>query len=325
MNFHNSSSNELQDIVNFENLIWECTEESLNEAKQYINKFSKFWVQNFLLVVSSFKAFSFKILGDLFELTGPPLVKINRFNIFGHYLLARNIIDLSSFFLEMPLSNDILNIDEYEQPIIDNTPEYFIMRDDLQNFLIALQSKDIDIKSYLIKAFSYRFSLVDFAALFGSLDIIKYLVLNQCDINESTLNRSLQGGNEEVVEFILTKFDHSILKKKLSIPVRNHHNHIAKWIYESCVIYDNVLCECVYYYNTDMLLYFIQEQRKEVDEQDVYFYNMTPLMRAVLIDNIQLVKFLLDKGADITKKSIENKTAKDYIISQEVKQIFESL
>ena len=88
----------------------------------------------------------------------------------------------------------------------------FLQKDDIDGFISFLSNNPtIDIKEeQKLKRGGYYFflvgwfviSLIDFCCLFGSLKCFKYLLLNKCEITENTLNYSIAGGNQEIINIL---------------------------------------------------------------------------------------------------------------------------
>ena len=81
-----------------------------------------------------------------------------------------------------------------------------------------------------------QYSLINYAAMFGSIKCFKYLLLNHAEINKNTFPCAIKGGNIEIIKIADEKSskinsDDSIDAIKLTI--KNHQNDLFDWILEN--------------------------------------------------------------------------------------------
>ena len=85
-------------------------------------------------------------------------------------------------------------------------------KDDVDGFISFLsKNRTFDITKeqelerngyYFILFDFYSISLIDFCCLVGSLKCFKFLLLNKCEITEKTLQWSIAGGNQEIINIL---------------------------------------------------------------------------------------------------------------------------
>ena len=146
-------------------------------------------------------------------------------------------------------------------------------------------------------------SLIDFCCFFGSLKCFKYLLLNKCEITEETLEYSIAGENQEIIN-ILKENGHSF-EECLETSVRYHRYELTNWLNENYKCEPVSLPTCIQYYNLDAFLYFL-EHGHSIDEIDEH--GETCLHIASKIGNFQIVEYLIEKGSDINASDETGKT-----------------
>ena len=305
---------DLRNAIYFENIVFRCTFESIEEAKKLIKEFSPKWVQKMLYYCGFYRELSYKFLGDLFELSGPPEIQFYEYEEFSQYLLIRNLItennliDLvedeqtqltealhshySSDFSYMPKTH-VKKREDFEETIRENTLQYFIKNDDVTEFTNIIALKNIDVYRTNIYILDLIFTVIDFSAYCGSINIFKYLMLNKSEITSRTIKYAVVGGNEEIIEFLVSNnysFDH---REKDAISY--HNNNIVKWLFEHYECGDDVnLVFCLDCFNMEIL--FFMHFEKGVDLNQIGYMGFSPFMVAALQDNIPLVKYFLSLG-----------------------------
>ena len=299
----------------FEELVFHLSiNENKIEAKKYLPKFNKKWIQSLLFNASDL--FELKIFGDLFNLTGKCEIDIIEKDSFSDYLFLRGLIGNEN---KYSIDYNLLNpIEVYENPIQENILLSYIKNDDVSSFVDYITIHNFNIKNDEITVINLPFHLIDISAYLGSIDIFKYLILNGVEITENTIYSSILGGQEIIVEYLHT-LGHSF-DDCLSYAIWRHHNSLAKWLIENYHSDDMTLAECVFGFNTEMLLYFINNLNVDINSIDEY--NKTALHWAVEHNDLNTVQFLLSKSIDINIKDFLGKTALDYATTNEMKELF---
>ena len=222
----------------------------------------------------------------------------------------------------IPPCPDLLKeVEKYEQPVKEGTLWYLIQTDQVQEFTRHVVLNNIDPEKEDIWIFNENFwSCIEFGVFCGSLNVVKYLTINNATIDLRVIRRSVEGGYEQTIEFLSEQghsFDDLIYGAILS-----HHNRIGFWILEN---YENdtnrLISESVYSFNTEMFLFFLLEQGRSINETS-YYPGKTPLIHSVESNNIPLVRFILSQeGVDVTPKDNEGKTALEYSEAAEIKEM----
>ena len=183
-------------------------------------------------------------------------LKLSTQNFFETYLWNRGIIWRFSFRSHFsPSKNDVHELSTFENPLKNDTLEYFIYTDDVASFVsyIAVNGIDLFERKYLfIQTLCYTIS--ELVCFCGSINILKYLVVNNVSLNGYSLCYSVASGSEEMIQFLIHNgysFDGTF-----EVAVRYHHNSIAKWLYDN---YNNSyfnlpILECNF--NTELFLFF---------------------------------------------------------------------
>ena len=309
----------LKEQIYFEELIFHISnEENQIKAKNIICKFNKKWVQSLLFNASDL--FQLKIIGDLFSLTGKCEVELIENDSLTEYLFLRNLLgDKDKNKINL---STLRSINEYENPIQENTLLYIIKNDNVSSFVDFITSNNINIEEELITIHGYyKYHIIDICAHLGSVNIFKYLILNNAKFYPDTIFDSILGGNETLIEYIKS-LGHSF-EECLSFAIWRHHNTLAKWLIENYHCTDCTLAECAFGFNTEMLIYFIDTLHININSTDTS--NKTALHWAVEHNDLNTVQYLISKGININLKDSSDKTAIDYATSEEMKNLFKNI
>ena len=308
--------------VEIENLIWECTKESLEKAEKMMNFFDKVYIQQLIFIVSEFRAFHIKELCDLFIKTGPCQVDIYTIKKFHCYFYLRNAISKDCFLYNKPHEEYLKSIDEYENLIKDDSLWRIIQSDDASRFteyvtLNNISSFDSDNYHIFIDT-DYR--IIDFVCYSGSINILKYAIINKCPINNKSIRSAIAGGNLDIVEFLYSEgysFDDT-----LQFAIIHHHNQLAVWLCNNFhQTYNNI--HPIRYFNTEMFLYLLNEIKIDINTRD--YLGQTVLFDAINNNSIFLVKYLCMRGSDINVKTNMFEIPIDFAKTQEMRDFLSKL
>ena len=180
------------------------------------------------------------------------------------------------------------SIEYYEHPIHENTPEWFIFKDDPKCFLTYANLNNINISLGELIINNIYFSFMDFACYCPSLKTFKFLFLNGVKVTSNSILRTVQGGSEEIIHFLVGR--NYSFNDKLSLAVAAHRNEVAKWLYENYHERTFALPCCVQYFNTEMFLFFYS-QGFDLGEPSQHFQR-TVLHYAAYVNHTILTKFL---------------------------------
>ncbi|KAK8884331.1 hypothetical protein M9Y10_043439 [Tritrichomonas musculus] len=117
-----------------------------------------------------------------------------------------------------------------------------IRNDDLNEFISYVNRSNIDLKSNIEKSIfethtslidSFRVTLIEYAAFFGSIQIFKYLIVNGVELRPYIWSYAIHGGNFEMIHLIEekntdsygTNFNDFILDA-----IKYHQNDIANYL-----------------------------------------------------------------------------------------------
>ena len=280
---------ELKYRILLENLIWKSDYSQFDILKILIEKINKDYIQQLIFHVSQFNIFSYKFLGDLFAETKNLVIKLTFNPFFCDYLYNRKLLKEEDIFFEIN-SSVFLSIDEYENPIKEETIWSIIRNDDINNFTSFITLNETNLNLEHIRIFQTTFYLKDFVVYCGALNIAKYLILNnQSFDNFYTIKFAIQGGNEEMIEFLFDrgyKFDQQLINS-----IAFHQNKIAIWLFQK---YKNNINynKCIQTYNTEMFIYFLFE--KQIDLNNLNLDDETFIECAAKYNNIDLYNYLIN-------------------------------
>ena len=279
-----------------EDLIFDATEESIENAKKLIKEnpkfFSPFYLQSMILHVSTVRRFSFKALASLWKEI-PKTNKKIQYSIFSDFLYKEGLIQNDNI-LWSPTektSQDILNVFD------ENSILHSVVVDDLEKFNEKIVSYNpskytIEIASQTGKMNLY---FIDFAALCGSVKIFKALLIDGCRLTKQTAECVIKGGNLELLEILQQQgfYFHNFFE----LAIIYHRNDIAYWLYENFKHETKVdLLTCIKSFNTSAIPFIISiGANLEIKDED----KRSLLHLATMNDNIQLIKYLIDEGCNL--------------------------
>jgi hypothetical protein len=289
-----SNQQNLFNYISIEDLIFECTPESLQKAKsQIISNFEHSDYDCFLkmiISVSTHRYFSFRLLGDLFHTIYQN--KNQRFSLtpFTEYLYLRGILTKENLQEEPELS---YNLEFYENFFKSDPITKSIYEDNLPEFcsltsIIDLNSQQIQIISK--KSLSY----LAFSAFCCSINIFKYLILNQIEIDKKTIKYSIYSGNESLIEYI---YEHGkTLDNFISHGIASHHNDVCHWLidqFKTELPNNNEFIE-----NWNISLFLDLHPFEEFTENK----DNSLVVSSAKVGNSVFLKYLISKGANIEAK-----------------------
>ena len=283
----------MNEKIEFVESIYKCTKESIEKAKSLILRFPQNFVINILLSASKIKIFDFMLIGDLFALLPTPIQIDSQIHYmhFECYLYQKGILKNTpelAFY-----SEDLHPIEEYEHPFKENTLWSFIQKDDINNFVKNIMNNNTQFNEEVIRINTIPFNIIEFACFCDSINIVKYLILNENFSPKSACDFAVRGGSEKVIEYIASRdvsFD-----GLMSRAIQYHQNSVAKWLNNNYNDSSFNLPKCLWFYNYEMFLYFVNECGFDINQPGLY--RQTSLAFAKSQNDIGLVKFLISKGA----------------------------
>ena len=200
-----------------------------------------------------------------------------------------NIIDL--------LASGSENFISIYQP---NTVEYFIKEDDIdsfQDFVTNQYEYDMDSIHNLetnqpphFVAWDTKISLLNLAAFYGSIQIFKYLFMNNCKTSPDTFAYAISSGVMEIIHICEQK---SLpLRNSLKVSVQFHQKEITEWIILNYGFEEVSLWDCINYHNYEAFFYYCMNIKNHHESS---FNGRTPLSLACEKGHLCVVKYLIEK------------------------------
>ena len=107
-----------------------------------------------------------------------------------------------------PILKFIIFPEQY--PINEGEMRLLLKNDDIDGFISFLSNnptidiQDLQNDDYYEAICEYSsIAPIDYCCLFGSLKCFKYLLLNNCETSDVTVDFSVQGGNQEIIAILL--------------------------------------------------------------------------------------------------------------------------
>ena len=145
------------------------------------------------------------------------------------------------------------------------------------------------------------FSLIEYAAFFGSIQIFNYLRLEGVELTQSLWPLAIHGKNSELIHFLEdnhVELEDKSYKQVFYESIKCHHNDIANYFIDNFMQNDeensqNTINQCLEYHNFAFL------KNDSIIESS--FFILCKYDYCVLVDN-----FLKDEDIDVNKKEIFN-------------------
>ena len=261
------------------------------------------------MYVGNRRLFKFKLLADFFEKTGPFSSKFWEKTRFTDYLCARNLITETDF--SRMIQDDEVNplpIDEYENPLQKNTLEYAIYHDNVSMFvsLAAMKYIDNDLSSILVEVNGCIFTPLNLACYCSSLNIMKFLLLNNVRKTNNFYVYAVYSGSEEAIEFLISQgfdFNYCLLPS-----IQYHYNQISKWLFEKYQKESYSIANCMIHFNTEMLIFLLNQivfqGNYVIDDRISSIYWNTQLFSSIAQNNQDIIaeKYLCAIHKEILSK-----------------------
>ena len=179
-----------------------------------------------------------------------------------------------------------------------------IRQDSVEEFISYINRKNISPSSYISPSIFETNSilvnqsptLIEYALFFGSIQIIRYLLFNNVEINSNLWIYAIHSGNGEVIH--LLEENHveppAFYTKCLEESIKCHHNEIALYIYDNLMeeatksmnnngFDESIISFSYHYYNYHFF-------PKEIEVEDYHFFY------SIKYNYINLVKIFINKG-----------------------------
>ena len=260
----------IDERIEFENLVFICDENSVKLAEKLIPKFDFDWTYHLLCYVFSVRLLKCSVIYPLFDALQkysgnsdfiPPTL-ITRFPRSLPFLYgASNSLGIESG--DIDDMNAHINEDGFvelrnQAPFDKNSIWYYIERDDVTNFVNIQVKYNIIIENLWISINGSFFRVISMVCYCGSLDILKYLILNHnIRINLDAIRWTINGGSENMIEFLVSKGE--CFNDMLGYAAQYHQNSVFHWLYENSTDQFYSIPYCAPFFNTEILFFFINE------------------------------------------------------------------
>ena len=187
---------------------------------------------------------------------------------------------------------------ELNQSLLSSRDQYedVIKNDDCEKYQSLVTDKiDFDYIHHLQLSFDatrnfevLHISHLDIAALYGSIDIFKYLIMNGSDMSKDIPSFAIFGGDFEIIRILEQKG--ISFNDKFYDSIRFHRYEISDWLLSNYSCEYVSLCSCINVYNYEafLFLYLNGSDINEIDSSGL------PLSMACASNNISLVKYICE-------------------------------
>lgn len=217
--------------------------------------------------------------------------------LLANMLLGRGIVsEAESKISCIEMVPDELIFDLYDP----DTIEKYILDDDLMMFRSVYSMKretkiSLDNTCPCLVLPFFEASPLDAAAIFGSVKIFKFLMMNTRKLTNDTCKFAVSGGCMDIISIL----EHKGMKFKdcMKFAVAYHRNYVFDWMNQHFNCEDVDLCLCIEYFNEPAFFYYLHMgadiNQKGGEEES------TALIKAAHIGNLPIVQLLIEKyGCD---------------------------
>ncbi|KAK8837074.1 hypothetical protein M9Y10_037123 [Tritrichomonas musculus] len=220
----------------------------------------------------------------------------------------------------------------YEKRKIGKNDKYLyklIQQDQIDDFIVFVNQSNISIKDTKIESTIYETNpflienepnLIEYSAFYGSIQIFKYLFMNNVRLTPSLYLYAIHGNNPEILQFLeenkITPEDRTY-KKCLKESIKCHHHNFTDYFLDNLAdlsnLYfnfrdfnDNYLSYCFEYYNFS----YFPETLNELCVLDYackydYYVIVNSFMETISADEINSMIILLFLNPIISKKNLK--------------------
>ncbi|KAK8847105.1 hypothetical protein M9Y10_019685 [Tritrichomonas musculus] len=147
-----------------------------------------------------------------------------------------------------------------------NEIKEFVKFVEQRNLSLKMAVKKSIFETNQLLAKKGKIKLIEYAAFFGSNDIIKYMVMNEVELTSNMWIYAIHSGNAELIKYLEDnhvsppeKIINSILKES----IKCHHNEIAKYIIDNLIKEEDLQNDNLYEYAVEYNNYcFFPENMK---------------------------------------------------------------
>ena len=256
-----------------------------------IPKFPTVWLQLEILHVADLRPFDYKLLADLFALTGPTSILFWPEETFHQYLFLRHFFPNDLIQRKYDVKDFKPRPEDYENPTKYNELATIIKNDDVESYIKFITNNKNYNKDFDINGFEF-ISTQTFMTFCGSINLLKY-ELKHSDISGPMIEEAIKSGSKEVIQLFLSKgikFENDIFEM-----LKYQENDLAKYVYDKYDVKFDPL-DCVIARNEELLLWLLNDKKVHPDQGD--HYGDHALMFVVEHGDALLTEYLIAKGAD---------------------------
>lgn len=157
-----------------------------------------------------------------------------------------------------------------------------IRNDDIQQFQEMIAQTNISLKSRIPYSFyeDCQFinnkndmpHLIDFASFFGSINIFKFLWINDVKGSPSTFNYAIAGGNYEIIHLLESIYKNSIDKNSQNYSILFHRNDIYSYLQDTYDIKFSLsqFFSSIDSYNTEIFVRLLPQAYEKIKKSEFF-------------------------------------------------------
>ena len=243
---------------------------------------------------------------------------------------SKDILDLYDRVIFNPTKPDEFNKFFIQQK--QDSLEYIIVNDDIEGFQERLKKEEsfnydqeINLKDYFF-AYLYptKLSLLDFAALNGSIKIFKFLLMNNQNLSDNTCEMAVAGGNQEIIKLLEEKNQN--LADCLITSIKFNRYEITDYILSHYTCQTIPISLCISSFNIRAIYFYLanKESLTIESETNVPFYEESKHLSPI---SMKLFELLDQQGLFSNEMNGESQTAFYNVclqsnVTKEIIQIF---
>lgn len=135
---------------------------------------------------------------------------------------------------------------------------------------------------------SNKFSLLDLAAKYSSVNCFKFLIANNAKITEKTVKACIEGGNNEILRILVQKGAN--LNFMLSVAIESHQNQIADYLISNFNCEKITIAQCLAMFNIQAA-FFLFDNGNDINEtfnEILYLYSSKNSLYSIIQFTIHL-------------------------------------
>ena len=286
---------QLKLFYEFEELLFNISEDNVEQIEKKIDEFPKEsynCLRMYLSVCCSKFPFKLQLLERLWCHMGTIHHHHMWSSLLVEYLAKKNIIKP---YLVPQYANPQLSWEDMLNVFPSNSIGHVIKNDDLEKFAIRSDESGFYKQTLLIPNERNDIPLLGFAGFCRSVNIFKFILINDqtewMKYKKEIADNVIKGGSEEIVE-ICMQYNFPFSSQSLTTALYAHNNEIAQWILNNYGYGDFGMIDMIQTFNV-LAIAFAMENSFNLAKLDND--NLTPLISASLIGYSYVVEWLLEK------------------------------